>query len=75
MSIVKENTKQTLNDIIVDVSWANISKRYFGKSRSWLHHKLQGTDSQGGFTDEEQQDLKLALKDLAKRINHCADNL
>ena len=71
----KNITKKDFWDIIVDVSWANISKRYFGKSRSWLHHKLNGTDSSGGLTDEEQQILKEGLQDLAKRINVCAEKL
>ncbi len=77
MSNVKEEqtTKSQLWDIIVDVSWSNISKRYFGKSRSWLHHKLDGTDSKGGLTEAERQTLKEALQDLSKRIDICASKL
>lgn len=71
----QETTKKLLWDIIVDVSWANISKRYFGKSRSWLHHKLDGTDSKGGFTEEERETLKEALNDLSHRIKMCAEKL
>ncbi len=71
----KTNVKQLMWDIIVDISWANLSKNYFGKSRTWLYHKLNGTDSKGGFTEEEQLKLKSALKDLANRINACADKL
>ena len=71
----KETVKGLMWDIIVDVSWANISKRYFQRSRSWLHHKLDGTDSKGGFTTEERAELKDALHDLAKRIAACADKL
>lgn len=77
MKTIKEKqiTKKDLWDIVVDVSWANISTRYFGKSRSWLHHKLNGTDSNGGLTKEEQQILKAGLLDLAKRITDCADKI
>jgi len=71
----KTVTKKDLWDIVVDVSWANISTRYFGKSRSWLHHKLNGTDNGGGLTKEERQTLKEGLKDLASRINVCAERL
>ena len=74
-TIQKQTVKKIVWDIIVDVSWANISKKYFGKSRSWLHHKLQGTDSNNGFTDDERQQLKESLYDLANRINACADKL
>ena len=74
-TIQKQAVKKIVWDIIVDVSWANISKKYFGKSRSWLHHKLQGTDSNNGFTDDERQQLKESLYDLANRTNACADKL
>ena len=63
--------KQTLADILLDISWARLSTRYFGRSRSWLHQKLDGRNSNGGegdFTDEEKARLKDALNDLAARI-------
>ena len=43
--IVKQNretVKQKMSDILLDVSWAKISEKYFGKSRSWLYHKMKG---------------------------------
>lgn len=40
--------KQTLADILLDISWARLSTRYFGRSRSWLHQKLDGRSSNGG---------------------------
>lgn len=70
--------KQTLADILLDISWARLSTRYFGKSRSWLHQKLDGINSnggEGGFNEEEKALLKQALKDLAKRINAAADHI
>jgi len=69
----KANIESILTDIIVDVSWANISKKYFGKSRSWLHHKI--ADSKGGLTNEERNTLKKALYDLASRIENVAHKL
>lgn len=36
------------NDILLDVTWAKIAKRYFGKSPSWMYNKLNGTDGNGG---------------------------
>lgn len=67
--------KQTLADILLDISWARLSTRYFGRSRSWLHQKLDGRNSNGGegdFTDEEKARLKDALNDLAARIAAAA---
>lgn len=70
--------KRKLNDILLAVSWREISNQYFGKSSAWLYHKLDGIDDKGEpceLTAEEQQQLKQALHDLADRIRRAADNL
>lgn len=70
--------KQTLKDILLDISWAHLSMRYFGRSRSWLHQKLDGRSSNGGegdFTDAEKVRLREALKDLSRRIDEAADRI
>ena len=36
--------KAELEDILLAISWADLSKTYFGKSNSWLYHKLDGVD-------------------------------
>lgn len=77
---VKQNVsvKQKLSDILLDISMAKISTKYFEKSRSWLYHKLDGVDGNGKPTDfsvEEKEQLRLALKDLSNRIATCADSL
>lgn len=66
------------NDILLDVTWAKIAKRYFGKSPSWMYNKLNGTDGNGGvggFTDAETGQLKEALLDLSERIRAVAERL
>ena len=45
----KITMKQQLWDIIVEVSWGEISEQYFKKSRSWLSKKMNGK----GFNGEE----------------------
>jgi hypothetical protein len=48
--------KKELSDIILDISWAKLSKRYFDKSPSWIYHKIDGIDGIGkatGFVGEE----------------------
>lgn len=70
--------KQKLNDILLAVSWREISNQYFGKNSVWLYHMLDGVDDKGNlreFTVEELQQLKQALYDLADRIRRAADNL
>lgn len=70
------NMKTKMTDILVSISWADLSRRYFGKSNSWLYHKMDGRDGNGkptSFTPEEAEILKGALCDLADRIRKAAD--
>lgn len=70
--------KAQLQDILLTVSWADISRTYFGKSNSWLYHKLNGIDGNNKpteFTVEERLRLKGALADLSTRIRRAADSI
>jgi len=76
--VKKQSLRKQLEDIIVDISWAKIAKRYFEKSPSWIYHKMDGIDGNGnvsGFTTEEKQQFKGALYDLSERIRKSADAL
>ena len=51
--------KQRLGDILFAVSWRDLSRTYFDKSVSWLYHKMDGIDGNGGtggFTPHEAED-------------------
>ena len=49
MKQAKDSTvKQRIQDIQMTVSWREIAHTYFGKSASWLYHKLDGIDGNGG---------------------------
>lgn len=78
-NIVISDAKAKLSDILMALSWRDIARNYFGKSSSWLYHKLDGIKSDGspggGFTPEEAEKLKAALMDLAARINKAASSL
>ena len=70
--------KQKMSDILIDISWREIARNYFGKSSSWLYHKLDGIDGNGGvggFSPEEAQQLNGALCDLSVRIRMAADSI
>ena len=70
--------KKKMEDILLAISWRELSTRYFGKSCSWLYHKLDGIDGNGKpteFTEEEKFMLKGALTDLADRIRRTADSI
>ncbi len=74
----EESIKSKMYDIIVDISWAQISQKYFGKSRSWLSQKFTGINGNGTpteFTAKEQEILKGALVDLSNRIRACAEKI
>lgn len=75
----KDNTvKQRLQDILLSVSWREVANTYFDRSASWLYHKLDGIDGNGGvggFTDKEKEQLRGALIDLSDRIRRAADNI
>lgn len=40
----QQNMKAKLYDLLVAISWADLSRTYFGKSSSWLYHKMDGRD-------------------------------
>ena len=60
------------------MSWREVANTYFDRSASWLYHKLDGIDGNGGvggFTDKEKEQLRGALVDLSDRIRRAADNI
>lgn len=70
--------KSKLNDILLSITWRDIARRYFGKSSSWLYHKMDGIDGNGGkgeFSPEEVRQLQAALYDLSDRIRAAADRI
>ena len=75
---IQTDVKQKMSDILVAISWRELARTYFGKSSSWLYHKLDGIDGNGGvggFTPEEVLQLKGALCDLSDRIRRAADSI
>lgn len=70
--------KTKLNDILISITWRDIAHRYFGKSSSWLYHKMDGIDGNGGkgeFSPAEAKQLQMALYDLSDRIRAAADRI
>ncbi|GHT07132.1 hypothetical protein AGMMS49525_16120 [Bacteroidia bacterium] len=71
----KKSLKYELQDIVLDITWSKIASRYFGKSSSWIYHKLNGIDGNGKpteFTEEERVQFKNSLFDLSDRIRNTA---
>lgn len=76
--VLVSDVKQQLSDILMKITWREIAHDYFGKSASWLYHKLDGIDGnggRGGFTQDELLMLKGALVDLSMKIRAASDRL
>ena len=70
--------KNRMQPILMDISWRELSNKYFGRSSSWFYHKMDGINGnggQGGFTREEAEHLRGALCDLADRIRRAAESI
>ena len=82
-----KNGEVAPDKVVVDLKREDISKvlkvsyiaeRFFGRSRSWLCHKLNNDIVNGkrdGFTIEERKKLKDALDTIAYEIQILSDNL
>lgn len=70
--------KAQLQDLLISISWSDLAHRYFGKSGSWLYHKLDGIDGNkkpSDFSEAEKIQLRAALIDLSRRIETAALNI
>lgn len=70
--------KQKLDDIIFIINWAEVSEEYFGRSRQWIYQKMGGNIVNGRpaeFTEEEREQLREALRDIARRASEAADRV
>ena len=73
-----DTMKAQMEDLLISISWSDLAKRYFGKSGSWLYHKLDGVDGNRKpieFSDSVKDILKGTLVDLSNRIRRVADNI
>lgn len=70
--------KKRIRDIQMAISWREFANTYFHRSSSWFYHKLDGIDGnggEGGFTEQEAEQLRGALIDLSERIRRVADRI
>lgn len=76
--IVVNDMKNRIRDIQMAISWREFSNTYFQRSSSWLYHKLDGIDGNGGgggFTAQEAEQMRGALIDLSNRIRRVAEGI
>lgn len=69
------NMKEKLMEIQDIISLSYIAKRYFGKDKSWIYQRINGTCVNGkpaAFTNEELDILSNALKDIGSKISETS---
>lgn len=64
------SVKNQLGNVLMLISWREFARRYFGKSSSWLYHKLDGITE---FTETERLQMKSYLRYMAEELNKAAD--
>lgn len=67
-----------MEEVALYIKWGNVSRDYLGFSRSWIYQRLNGYDGNGNaceFTDQQKEDLRKAMRDIAARLNDIADKL
>lgn len=62
---VDKDLKKELEDIQDIVSLSYIAKEYFGRDRTWLYKKINGTIP---FTEDEMKILSIALKSIGNKF-------
>ena len=70
--------KKRIRDRQMAISWREFANTYFHRSSSWFYHKLDGIDGnggEGGFTEEEAEQMRGALMDLSERIRRVAESI
>ena len=76
--VVVTDMKKRVEDILMSVSWRDFASTYFQKSSSWLYHKMDGIDGNGGvggFNPQEAEQMRDALIDLSNRIRRAAEKI
>ena len=71
------NLKKQLGEVSEIVSLSYIARTYFGKTRAWLHQRINGNMVNGKsaqFTGTELQQFQHALKDISKKLGSLSIN-
>ncbi|MDR1344886.1 MAG: DUF5053 domain-containing protein [Tannerellaceae bacterium] len=83
LEAMKSETK-TLKDNILfmeitkGINLSYIAEHYFGKSKSWLYHRIKGSVVNGRpvrFKDEELVNLQQAFDDMSKKLQRLSISL
>jgi hypothetical protein len=74
----KKGIKKILDNVLPYISLSQISQQYFGKTRTWMYHKLNEdivNNTQYQLNDTEIEKLILALENIGSDINKAIGEL
>lgn len=67
--------RDKLGELPEAVSFSYIARKYFGKSRYWLHQRINGyvvNGKKARFTENELQTFRRALNDIGSMLNQTS---
>ena len=76
--VIVTDMKKKVRDIQMAISWRDFANTYFQRSSSWFYHKMDGIDGnggEGGFNEEDVEQMRGALIDLSNRIRRVAETI
>ena len=76
--LIVTDMKKKVRDIQMAISWRDFANTYFQRSSSWFYHKMDGIDGnggEGGFNEDEVEQMRGALIDLSNRIRRVAETI
>ncbi len=69
------NVRKQMESILPFISVSEFSKKYFGRSASWLHQRINGNiihGKQATFTEKELHILSESLNDLSNHLSNVS---
>ena len=72
------DAKKYIEDYEGLLNFSAIAKEYFGKDRTWLHQRINGSTVNGkkaSFTEEEKKVFIQALQDMCARISDSINSI
>lgn len=74
----KNNILEIVDEISKFISLSRVAKEYFGKDRTWFHHKLHNDIVNGvkyDLTDDECEILLNAIDDISEKLVTCSHKI
>ena len=74
----KNNILEIVDEISKYITLSQVATEYFGKDRTWFHHKLHNDIVNGvkyDLTDDECEILLNAIDDITEKLVTCSNKI